>query len=185
MRHAQKRYQLNRSTSWHHATLKSLVRSLLIHQSIKTTLTKAKAARPLAEKLIGLAKKNTLAAKREAFSILGSHQLVSLIFKEFGQRFAQRQSGFIRIINLGNRRGDNAKMVIFQLSEIKIKEIKNPKKQKEEKREEQPEKTGKPAEEKIKEPENLSKEKPPISKKPSKNFLGGLRNIFKKERDSL
>lgn len=193
MRHAKRRYQLNRFTSWRQATLKSLARSLLLHQSIKTTLTRAKALRPLAEKLIALAKADTLAAKREAFRILGDHSLVSLLFKDIGARFSQRASGFTRIINLGPRRGDNAKMVIFELTEIKKKEIKKAKKQKEAKVE--PDQTQaqtkaaqEPAQEvKRHEPETpvKEKEKPPISKKPTKNFLGGLRNIFKKERDSL
>lgn len=175
MRHAKKRLQLNRFTSWHKATLKSLSKNLLVYQSIKTTETKAKATRPLIEKLISLAKKNTLAAKRFAFRTLGDHQLVSLLFNEIGPRFKDRDSGFCRLLHLGRRRGDNARMVIFELTEIKKKEPKKLKKEKE----------AKPEEEKKAPPE---KEKPPVAiaqEKPTRKIFRGIRGIFKKERDAL
>ncbi|MDD5431913.1 MAG: 50S ribosomal protein L17 [Candidatus Omnitrophica bacterium] len=188
MRHKKSRYQLNRFTSWHKATVKSLIRSLLINQSIKTTLQRAKTTQPLFEKLISTAKKNTLAGKRDAFSILGDHKLVSLLFSDIAPRFANRTGGFTRIINYGIRRGDSAKLVIFELTEIKKKEVKKEKKAKETKTEEvskteQIETAQK--EEKAQESNVAVKEKPPVTKKPSKKFLGGLRGIFKKERDSL
>jgi large subunit ribosomal protein L17 len=188
MRHAKKRLQLNRFTSWHQATLKSLARNLLISQSIQTTLHRAKAVRPLVDKLIGLAKANTLAAKREAARILGDHKLVSLLFTEIGPRFEKRGSGFTRIINLAQRRGDNALIVIFELTEKKIKEPKKPKKEKAGRPEEEVKGQApgaRPEPEKKTETEVAVKEKPPITKKPTKKFLGGLKNIFKKERDSL
>jgi len=189
MRHRKKRFQLNRFTSWRKSTLRSLVRNLLIHQSIKTTRLKAKAVQPLIEKIISLAKLNTLIAKRQVFNMLGDHNLVSLTFNEIGPRFVNRQSGFTRIINLGSRRGDNAKLSILELTEIKKKEAKKPKKEKGVK----PEEEGrgeivkeKPIEEKKSQITGVAeKVKPPITKKPTKKFLGGLRKIFKKERDSL
>ncbi|MBI4707702.1 MAG: 50S ribosomal protein L17 [Candidatus Omnitrophica bacterium] len=179
MRHKKLRHQLNRFTSWHKATLISLARNILIQQSIKTTVSKAKAAKPLIEKLIGLAKQNTLAAKRTAFSILSDHKLVVKLFNDIGPRFSARSSGFTRILRFGQRRGDNAKMAIFELTEIK-KEIKKSKKTKEEK----PEETVKT--ETVKQ-EQHKEERPPVEKekKPQKKFLGGLKNIFKKERDAL
>jgi large subunit ribosomal protein L17 len=187
MRHKKARLQLNRFTSWRDATVASLVRSLLIYQSINTTLHRAKAARPLAEKLISKAKENTIAARRKAFEVLGDHKLVSLLFKDIGPRFTKRQGGYTRIINLGPRRGDNASMVIWELTEIKAKEIKKPKKVKDAQAVEAggegvteafPEEThGKQAD---------VKEKHPVNQKPPKKFLGGIKNIFKKkERDSL
>lgn len=190
MRHRNKRLQLNRFTSWRKSTLRSMVRNLLIYQRINTTLHKARATVPLLEKVIGLAKENTLNAKRRAFQILNSHQLVSQLFNEIGPRFAKRKSGFTRIIRLAQRRGDNAQVVIFELTEIKEKEVKKHKKEKETKAQEMiEEKTEtakeKPAAEKKPETQAAVKEKPPITKKPTKKFLGGLRNIFKKERDSL
>ena len=160
---------------------------MVINQRIKTTLHRAKAARATVESLVTLTKANTIAAKRQAYEILGDHKLVSKLFNEIGPRFAKRQSGFTRIINLAKRRGDDAQIVIFELTEIKEKEIKKPKKAKETKLEEAPgaELAKESPPEKKSEAGAMFKEKPPISKKPTKKFLGGLRNIFKKERDSL
>ncbi len=184
MRHKKTRLQLNRFTSWRKATLISMAKALLIHQSIKTTQIKAKAAKPLIEKLITLGKKNSLAAKRQAYSILGNHKLVSLLFSEIAPRFSNRVGGYTRILNLGTRRGDNARLAILEFTEI-IKE-KRPKKI-ESSAENKPEiiKEGPFLEEKKPKAEAALKEKPPITKKPARNFLGGLRSIFKKERDSL
>lgn len=188
MRHKKKRLQLNRFTSWQEATIKSLARNLLVYESMRTTLHRAKAVRPLAEKLVALAKANTLSAKREAFRVLGDHKLVSSLFNEIGPRFSKRASGFTRIINLGKRRGDDAQIVIFELTELKpkVKKVKKSKEVKEKGSEEAQAPTAEEArEEKKVETHEAAKEKPPVSKKPSKKFLGGIRNIFKKERDSL
>ena len=189
MRHKNKKLQLNRFTSWQNATLKSLARNLVIYESMKTTLHRAKAVRPLAEKLISLAKSNTLSAKREAFRILGDHKLVALLFNEIGPRFAKRVSGYTRIINLGKRRGDDAKIVIFELTELKpkVKKVKKAKEAKGKSADETVEAAPTDAgeEKKTETREDAVKERPPVSKKPSKKFLGGIRNIFKKERDSL
>lgn len=192
MRHAKKRLQLSRFTSWHKATIRSLARNVIIHQSIKTTLTRAKASRQMIEKLITLAKVNTLFARRQAQKVLGEHKLVSLLFNEIGPRFSKRNSGFTRIIGLGKRRGDDAEMVIFELTEIKKKAAKKAKLAKETKSQPtQPvdetveEKSTKveTVEEKKQEPTvkvNLAKDK-----KPQKKFIGGIRNIFRKKSDSL
>jgi len=144
----------------------------------------------MVEELISLAKANTITAKREAFKLLGSHPVVAQIFKELGPRFTQIEGGYTRIIQLGKRRGDDAKLVLLELTQIVKKEPKKRKKEKEVK----PEVISKPEvpkektiEEKKEEhrPSVAVKEKPPITKKPTKKFLGGLRSIFKKERDSL
>lgn len=186
MRHRKSRSQLNRFTSWRQATLISLARNLLIHEHIRTTETKAKAARPLIERLISLGKKNTLSAKRQAFSILQDHKLVSLLFSDIAPRFANRIGGYIRILNLGPRRGDNARMAVLELMEIRQKKPKKIKAEVEKKQEQEPETIKKePLEEKKPKAAIAVKEKPPITKKPGKKFLGGLRGIFKKERDSL
>jgi len=192
MRHAKKRYSLNRFTSWRKATLKSMVKNLLLYQSIKTTHTKAKAAQPVAEKLISLGRKNTLQAKRRAFAILCDHKLVKLLFEDISKRFASRTSGFTRIINLGFRRGDNAQLAILELTEIKKKVIKKPKKEKGAEIQkvslESPEVPSAKATEaekpQIAKIATAVKEKPPINKKPTKKFFGGLRKIFKKGTDS-
>ena len=191
MRHGKSKGQLNRFTSWHKATLKSLSRSLLMQQSIRTTLHRAKAAKPLVDRLIHDAKSDTLAAKRKAFAVLGDHALVSLLFKDIAVRFKKVTGGYTRIISLGRRRGDNAEMVIFELTEIKKKEIKKTKKDKSvhpheaPKEEESRESTA--TEKKPESQATVTKEKdrPQFVKKPNKKFLGGIKNIFKKERDSL
>ncbi|MDD5156057.1 MAG: 50S ribosomal protein L17 [Candidatus Omnitrophica bacterium] len=189
MRHKKSKSLNNRFTSWKKATLISLAKSLLIHQTIVTTRSKASSAQPLVEKLISLAKDNSLAAQRRAYSVLGEHRLVSLLFKEIGPRFQGRSGGYTRIFNLGSRRGDNARQVIFELTEIKKKEGKKPRKAKTQEAkpaEESAAQPQAPLEEKKTKTEVMPKEeRPPISKKPAKKFLGGLRKIFKKERDSL
>ena len=188
MRHAKKRLQLNRFTSWHDATIRSLARNMLISQSINTTLHRAKASRQMIEQLITLAKKNTLFARRQAQKVLGEHKLVNILFNEIGPRFSKRSSGFTRIINIGKRRGDDASMVIFELTEIKKKEVK-PKHVKEVK--EKPVQDAeqlseeKAVEEKKQESKAAIKEKPAKEQKPQKKFMGGIRNIFKKKSDSL
>lgn len=190
MRHKNSKLLLNRNSSWRKATLASLAKNLLTYESIKTTAHRAKTAKPLVEKLISLARANTLAAKRQAFGILGDHSMVRQLFNETGPRF-KTQGGFTRIVRIGKRRGDDANMVIFELTEKKIKEAKKPKKEKEKKPVEEERKTEeiklKAAEEKKPEVSTgaLIKEKRRETKKPVKKFLGGLRNIFKKERDSL
>jgi large subunit ribosomal protein L17 len=185
MRHRKAKYQLNRFTSWRRATLISLAKSVLIYQSIRTTKTKAKAVRPLVERIISLGKENTLNAKRQAYKILGDHKLVSLLFSDIAARFNQRVGGYTRIMDLGARRGDNAEMVVLELTEIKKKEIRKPKKEKEEKPEEAKGQKPQVSEEKKPKADVAVKEKPPIIKKPAKKFLGGIRSIFKKERDAL
>lgn len=191
MRHRKSRLQLNRFTSWRQATLTSLAKALIIHQRIKTTNAKAKAVKPLIEKLISLGKNNSLFAKRQAYRILGDHKLVSLLFNDIAPRFANRIGGYTRILNLGLRRGDNAQLVILALTEIKEKAPKKPKAEAEKREAGKPEilkeelPKEQPQEEKKPKTEAAVKEKPPISKKPTKKFLGGLRRIFKKERDSL
>jgi large subunit ribosomal protein L17 len=186
MRHRKNRIMLNRFTSWRKATLKSLARNLLVYESLKTTEEKARSVRPLVEKLILLAKQDTLNARRRAFQILGDHRLVSRLFKEIGPRFKDRASGFTRTYRLAPRRGDNASMAIFELTEVKKKQ-KKPKKEKVPlaKGVEAPSQEQAISEEPKAKTDVAVKEKPPAEKKPSRKFLGGIKNIFKKERDSL
>jgi large subunit ribosomal protein L17 len=189
MRHAKKRLQLSRFTSWHDATIRSLARNMILCQSMRTTLTRAKASKQLIEKLITLGKKNTLFARRQAQKVLGEHKLVNLLFNEIAPRFIKRHSGFTRIIGLGKRRGDNAEMVIFELTELKIKEAKKLKTAKEEKvqvvSEDVESNQKKSATEQKKESKIAIKDNPVDEKRPQKKFMGGLRTIFKKKSDSL
>jgi large subunit ribosomal protein L17 len=191
MRHRKAKYSLNRFTSWREATIVSLTRNLFKYERIKTTQAKAKACQPLAEKIISLAKQNTLTQKRRAYKLLGEHSFVSLLFKDIAPRFGNRTSGFTRIIKLEKRRGDNANLVILELTEIKEKkkktkvekEVKPGVKQVQETREDEVKE--KPVQEVRLKTDVKVLEKPPITKKPVRSFLGGIRRIFKRERDSL
>jgi len=187
MRHKKAKYKLNRFTSWRKSTLNSLARSVLIYQSIKTTKTKARAVKPLIEQLITMGKENSLAAKRRAYAVLCDHKLVSLLFSDIAPRFSKRQGGYTRLLALGKRRGDNAEMALLELTEIKKKEPKKIKKEKEHavKDKEAPtQETKKQEPTKEERPKEEHRPKADV-KAPPKKFLGGFKNIFKKERDSL
>ncbi len=192
MRHAKHSYSLNKSFSLRKALVISMAKNLLKYQRIKTTRNRAKATRQVIEKLITMGKEGSLAKKRMAYEILGDHQLVKLLFNDIAPRFKDRAGGFTRILNLGSRRGDDAKMVIFELTEIKEakKKIKAEKEKKSEiidiKSESAKEKPA--VEEKSKTETAVAEkfsEKHHVEKKPAKKFLGGIRNIFKKKSDSL
>ncbi len=192
MRHKKSHSLHNRFTSWRKATIVSTARNLLIYQSIRTTKKKAKSTQAYVEKIISLAKADTLPAKREIFKMIQDHKLVSYVCKELAPRFGGRVGGYTRILSLDRRRGDDAQMVVFELTEIKKKAKKHAKKIKADK--EQVIETSavsdsaadkQPAHEAKTAVADAEKEKPPMTKKPSKKFLGGLRSIFKKERDSL
>ncbi len=191
MRHAKHSYSLNKSYSLRKALVNSMARNLIKYQSIKTTQNRAKAAQQVVEKLITMGKEGSLAKKRMAYEILGEHRLVSLLFNDIAPRFKDRTGGFTRILKLGKRRGDDAKLVVFELTEIKVKEKNKPEKgapaaAEENKPEPLKEKAG--TEEKTNTESQVTEkvtEKYPGHKKPAKKFLGGIRNIFKKERDSL
>lgn len=193
MRHKLTKFRINRFTSYRRATMLSMVRNLLTYQSIKTTKQRAKAAKAIVDRILVLAQENTLNAKRKVYKLLGDHTLVKTIFDDIAPRFSKRTGGFTRIMNLGIRRGDSAEMAIIELTEIKKKEDKKPKKKKEAPKSadgaidvsaEEVAEEEKPEEKKHKELKTV-KEHPPVSKKPNKNFLGGLKGIFRKERDSL
>jgi len=151
MRHKVKTDRFGRFSSYRKATLKSITISLLERQKIITTKAKAKSARKLVEKTITLGKKNTLFAKRRAFSILCDHNLVQKLFDQIAPVFSKRVGGYTRIIPYRYQRGDNAQLVIFELTE-KYKDKKAEKKIKEEK-------SDKIDEVKTKEPDVVKKEK--------------------------
>ena len=145
----------------------------------------------MVENLVADAKTNTLANKRRAFSVLGEHLLVRKLFTEIAPRFKNRNGGYTRIIKLGSRRGDNAEMVLFELTEKKEKPLKAKAGKKAEAARTTEETPSVQAQEKAQEKKGETAtavkelEKPSVNKKPSKKFLGGIRKIFKKERDSL
>ena len=130
MRHRKRHSKLSMKPTRRKATLRNMVASLIKHQRIETTLARAKEARRLAEKVISLAKTDTVNARRTAYSVLADRDLIMKLFKETAPLFKNKNSGFTRIIQTGFRRGDGASLAILELTEKKIIE-KLPKKKKE------------------------------------------------------
>ncbi len=126
MRHRVKGNRLRRETAQRKALLRNLVTSFLEKERIRTTLAKAKATRPLAEKMITLAKKNTLHSRRLALRYIYKRDVVKKLFDEIGPRFSERPGGYTRIVKIGNRAGDGAEMATLELigTEFKKKEKK-------------------------------------------------------------
>lgn len=129
MRHRVSGKKLRRDTAHRMALLRNLVTSFLEKERIRTTLAKAKAARPLAEKMITLGKKDTLHARRQALRFIYKKEVVRKLFNEIGPRFSERPGGYTRIIKLGPRAGDGAEMAILEMvgTEFKKKEKKKEK----------------------------------------------------------
>ena len=97
------------------AMLRAMVTYLLENSQIKTTVTRAKEVAPLAEKMITLAKDNTLASYRQALAFITKEDVANKLFKEIGPKYADRKGGYTRIVRIGPRRGDAAEMAIIQL----------------------------------------------------------------------
>ncbi len=106
MRHQVKIRKLSRTTKHRESLVANLIISLIQHGRIKTTLAKAKVARPYAEKIVTLGKKGTLHHRRLAIAKLGSISAVAKLFKDIAPKFAERKGGYTRIIKLGNRASD-------------------------------------------------------------------------------
>ncbi len=123
MRHRVKGKKLKRDSAQRKALLRSLVTSFLEKERIRTTLAKAKAARPVAEKMITLAKKDTLHSRRLALRFIYKQDVVKKLFDEIGPRFSERPGGYTRIVKIGPRAGDGAEMALLELvgSEFKKK----------------------------------------------------------------
>ena len=115
MRHRLGLRKLNRTSAHRLAMLRNMTNSLLRHESITTTLPKAKELRRVAEPIITLGKKPNLANRRLAFNRLRDREMVSKLFAELGPRFASRNGGYLRILKYGFRRGDNAPMALVEL----------------------------------------------------------------------
>ena len=122
MRHQKKKGRLNRNISHRKATLKSMANSLFLYQRIETTAAKAKALRSFAEPLITLAKKNldSVSARRIAFKRLCDKNIVKILFNDLAPLFKDTPGGYTRIMPLGNRKGDGAKVVIMELTQRTI-----------------------------------------------------------------
>jgi large subunit ribosomal protein L17 len=115
MRHRHGLRKLNRTSSHRLAMLRNMTVSLLRHEAIKTTLPKAKELRKVVEPLITMGKSDTLANKRLAFARLRDREIVQKLFAEIGPRYNARPGGYIRILKMGFRVGDNAPMAFVEL----------------------------------------------------------------------
>ena len=115
MRHGNGLRKLNRTSSHREAMLRNMTNSLLRHEVIKTTLPKAKELRRVVEPIITLGKKPNLANRRLAFSRLRDREMVVKVFDELGPRFSKRNGGYLRILKMGFRIGDNAPMAYVEL----------------------------------------------------------------------
>lgn len=115
MRHARGYRRLNRTHEHRKALFANMSGSLIEHEQIKTTLPKAKELRPIVEKLITLAKRGDLHARRQANAQLKQDMHVAKLFDVLGERYKDRQGGYVRIMRAGFRYGDNAPMAIIEL----------------------------------------------------------------------
>ena len=115
MRHRHSGRQLNRNSSHRKAMFRNMSISLVEHELIKTTLPKAKELRRVIEPLITLAKKDTVANRRLAFSRLNSKDAVGKLFSDLGPRYEERPGGYVRILKCGHRTGDKAPMAYVEL----------------------------------------------------------------------
>ena len=114
MRHQKKTIKLGRTAEHRKALLANQVCSLIAHQRVKTTLAKAKAVRPLAEKMVTFGKNGSLHARRMALSMLRQKDAVKKLFDEIAPRSADRNGGYTRIVKLGQRKSDSASMAFIE-----------------------------------------------------------------------
>lgn len=115
MRHRVAGFKLKVDVSHRRALLRNLVTSVIENERIVTTVPKAKAAKPLVEKMITLAKQDTLHARRQAAAFLQTPDSVKKLFDKLGTRFGQRNGGYTRVVRLGWRKGDGAEQAMLEL----------------------------------------------------------------------
>lgn len=115
MRHKKSGFKLKRDAGSRNSLLKGLVTSVIQQERIITTIPKAKAAKPLVEKMITLAKRDTLHARRQAAAFLETPAAVKKLFDKLGTRFGQRNGGYTRVVRLGWRKGDGAEQAMLEL----------------------------------------------------------------------
>jgi large subunit ribosomal protein L17 len=130
MRHLNSGFKLGRNMAHRRSTLRNLVTNLIEKERIQTTILRAKAARPIAERMITLGKRDSLHARRQAAAYLTTPEATKKLFGELAPRFADRQGGYTRIVRSGWRIGDGAELAILEFigSELKKKD-KKPRKQ--------------------------------------------------------
>ena len=140
MRHQKKTIKLGRTADHRRALLANQVCALIQHQRITTTLAKAKAVRPLAERMVTLGKNGSIHARRRALAVLRQKDVVKKLFDDIAQRSAERNGGYTRIVKLGARKSDSARMAFIEWVDVEHIVEEKPKKEKKAKRKEPEEK---------------------------------------------
>jgi large subunit ribosomal protein L17 len=129
MRHRNGGFKLGRNTSHRRALLRNLTTSVLLEDRVETTVAKAKAVRPLVEKMITLGKKGDLHSRRQALSFLQTDKAVTRLFETVSPRYGDRQGGYLRIVRTGFQQGDGAEKAFIELlgaeKELSIKRQKS------------------------------------------------------------
>ena len=120
MKHKIKGKKLNRTSSHRKALFKNMAQAIIKHEQIITTLPKAKTMKPIVEKLITLAKKGSLHAKRQAYSKLRDDKMVTKLFGTLATRYADRAGGYTRVLKAGYRYGDAAAMAVIELVDLSL-----------------------------------------------------------------
>ena len=165
MRHQKKTIKLGRTAEHRKSVLANQVCSLIEHQRIKTTLAKAKAVRPLAERMVTLGKKGSIHARRVAFATLRQKLAVKKLFDDIAQRAAERNGGYTRIIKLGRRKSDSAPMAFIEWVDAAVVEAEE--KPAETKKGKRKEKEPKQEEPRAEKPEPTKSEAPVVEKQPA------------------
>ena len=121
MRHRKAGFKLQRSPSARRALLRGLATSVILQDRVITTVTKAKAVKPVVEKMITLGKRDTLHSRRQAASYLQTPGAVKRLFDTLAPRFSEREGGYTRIVRLGPRKGDGAEMALIEILGAELK----------------------------------------------------------------
>lgn len=166
MRHRVAHRKLGRTTEHRLALLRNMAASLITHERIRTTVTKAKELRPFVEKLVTLGKQDTLHARRRALSVLSSKTVVRRLFSDVSPRFSERPGGYTRILKLGPRQGDGAPMAFIEFVDYQFKggAAPVPAAKGKSKKKDEPAEPVEPVEEKVEEPAETEAKEPPKKK---------------------
>jgi large subunit ribosomal protein L17 len=177
MRHQKKTVRLGRKAEHRKALLANQVCSLIEHQRIKTTLAKAKAVRPLAERMVTLGKNGSIHARRMAFATLRQKDAVKKLFDEIAPASTDRNGGYTRIIRLGQRPSDSASMALIEWVDATITVEEKPGEEKKAKKEKAPKAEAKaeakPKDAKREEPKAKAEEKPAGEPQKKRRWWGG------------
>ena len=171
MRHQKNTVRLGRKAEHRKALLANQVCSLIEHRRIKTTLAKAKAVRPLAERMVTLGKDGSIHARRTAFATLRHKDAVKKLFDEIAPASGERNGGYTRIIRLGQRQSDSAFMALIEWVDSPIAVEEKPAEEKKAKKKE-PKAEAKPKETKREEPKAKAEEKPAEEPKKKRRWWG-------------